>query len=55
MNQLWTVMACEDCDQHFAIKEKPNFQICPYCGSEETTGTAEYLSNKLYTQDGEEI
>jgi Zn finger protein HypA/HybF involved in hydrogenase expression len=55
MKLKWAIMGCDDCGRYFAIEEKPNFQFCPKCGSEETVGTGEYLSDILYTEDGEEI
>jgi Zn finger protein HypA/HybF involved in hydrogenase expression len=51
----WAVMGCDNCNYYFAIEEEPAFQICPRCGSEETCGTGEYLSDQLYTKNGEEI
>lgn len=51
----WAIMFCDDCGYHFAIKEEPNFQICSSCGSEDTTGTGEYLSDALYTESGKPI
>jgi RNA polymerase subunit RPABC4/transcription elongation factor Spt4 len=55
MTEKWAIMACEDCGRYFAIEEEPKFQFCPNCGSEETTGTGEYLSPLLYTEDGQII
>lgn len=55
MAMKWAVMICETCEYHFAIPEEPNFQVCPSCGSEESTGTGEYLSDTLYTSSGKVI
>lgn len=57
MNKKWAVIACENdsCQKHFAIPDEPAFHICPYCGSEDTMGTAEYLSPQLYTENGTKI
>lgn len=49
----WTIMFCDDCQGHFAITEEPAFQICSYCGGEETTGTGEYLKDEIVNEDGE--
>jgi Zn finger protein HypA/HybF involved in hydrogenase expression len=55
MTMKWAIMGCEDCGYYFAIEEEPDFQGCPKCGSEETQGTGEYLSDQLYTKSGEKI
>ena len=51
----WAIMFCDDCNGHFAINEEPDFQTCPYCGGDETTGTGEYLLNELVNEDGEKF
>lgn len=51
----WALMVCEECEYYFAIKEEPDFQSCPRCGSENTTGTGEYLGDTLYTKSGKVI
>jgi len=51
----WAVMVCEDCGYYFAVPEEPDFQSCPKCCSEETTGTGEYLADTLYTENGTKI
>jgi Zn finger protein HypA/HybF involved in hydrogenase expression len=55
MKEQWAIMMCEDCGYAFAIQEEPNFQSCPKCGGEETTGTGEYLDGQLYTESGRKI
>ena len=55
MKMEWAIMSCENCQNHFAICEEPSFQMCPYCGSDDTTGTGEYLSSSLYTENGVKI
>lgn len=52
---MWAVMICTECGYAFAIKDEPDFQSCPSCGLDDTSGTGEYLGDKLYTSSGKEI